>query len=404
MSKLDSPLSAPPSPASTEPGVRSGDVPTALVLIPLAVVLLVGVAIVYSPADAEQLLLGWLYFPWRVLPQVTVDWPSVLLGAFCLVAFVAGLHWTRCWLERQRHLATSAVAPRVRFSTSCACAAIVLLAFAAGTATVGATHQLVWIATGKGEAAARRGLAAMPVNGLLSQAQARSDRKQQKNNLKMVGLGVHNFHDTFSCLPLGGAVDDRGRLLHGWASSLGPYIDFSVHQLDFGVPWNEPPNDRLYRCALPIFLNPAVLEVFDDQGYGLSHIAGNVHVLPIVEIPRRKAADFRFKLMEEWNVKASEDRRHQWRLSEIADGQANTLLIGEAAGNYRPWGYPVNVRDPALGMGESLDGFGGAPGTEGGQFVMCDGSVRFINNRIDRAVLRAMGSPAGGEAPPEPGD
>src|SRR5689334_9741278 len=40
----------------------------------------------------EDLLLGWLYFPLRTIPRMTVDWPAALLGLASFIAFVGGLH------------------------------------------------------------------------------------------------------------------------------------------------------------------------------------------------------------------------------------------------------------------------------------------------------------------------
>lgn len=35
-----------------------------------------------------------------------------------------------------------------------------------------------------------------------------------------------------------------------------------------------------------------------------------------------------------------------WSIRQITDGTSNTLLMGEAAGNYKPWGNPTDWRDP----------------------------------------------------------
>jgi hypothetical protein len=124
-----------------------------------------------------------------------------------------------------------------------------------------------------------------------------------------------------------------------------------------------------------------------------------VNVFPLTRIPQPTS--------DSWNhskelkaARACDDasrRNLPFCITDIADGVANTLMIGEAAGNFKPWGYPANLRDPALGVGQSPDGFGGPSGQGGAQLVMCDGSVRFISNRIDRKILTALGTPAGGE-------
>ena len=63
----------------------------------------------------------------------------------------------------------------------------------------------------------------------------------------------------------------------------------------------------------------------------------------------------------------------------------------------RPWGDPVNWRDPALGISHSADGFGG-PFENVTQFVFADGHTHAISNKIDPAVLRALCTPAAGDA------
>ena len=85
------------------------------------------------------------------------------------------------------------------------------------------------------------------------------------------------------------------------------------------------------------------------------------------------------------------------KLKQIKDGLSNTLLLGTARGHFKPWGSPDGMRDPALGINRSPDGFGDAPGSLGAQFVMADGSSRFVSSKIDPAVLKALATPNGGE-------
>ena len=230
-----------------------------LVLVSFLVLLLLMFAVV--PSSAEQLLLGWLYFPLDVLPRMTVDWPSVVLGAVALVAFITGLHATLRWLLQ--HATREAPSRTWRFRSSLACALAVLLLFAAGTAMVGVTHQFVWLRSNRPEDRSRR-----PVTGTFAgvpgpRYQARET--QWRNQLHQVGLGAHNFHDVYSSLPPGGTLDENGQLLHGWAIYLSGYMTYYAADVDFSVPWNEPPNDRLYRCALPDYLSPFFAEVFDEN-------------------------------------------------------------------------------------------------------------------------------------------
>src|SRR5580765_2663531 len=45
-------------------------------------------------------------------------------------------------------------------------------------------------------------------------------RSQCQNNLKQIGIALHNYHDTFLTLPFGWS--DRGA---GWSTMLLPYIE-----------------------------------------------------------------------------------------------------------------------------------------------------------------------------------
>ena len=125
------------SPASdNEPA--STAFPFVWIAVGLVAVFLTG--LLFSAAAVEQLVLGWLYFPFQVLPQVSVYWPSVVLGAICCVAFVFGLHFA---LKRSRSSAEG-VGTEEGFGTwslrsSLAVAMGVALLFAAGTAMVAAS-------------------------------------------------------------------------------------------------------------------------------------------------------------------------------------------------------------------------------------------------------------------------
>jgi hypothetical protein len=370
----------------------SGQVPCGLIVLIGALVGLV--AMVVGPPMVEQLLLGWFYFPLRMLPRVTVDWPTVVLGLGSMGAFIVGLHRTVQWLLRRT--ATNACHSRSWSLRSTLIVAVGFwVLFGAGTAMVAATHQAVWLVSGRPADATN----APRVAGFVSLFREQVDRVQFKNSQHQFGLAYHNAYDAFGTLPAGGTMTRDGRLLHGWAISLGPYHGLNNMQIDFAVPWNQPPNDRLYRCAVPVFLNPSVPEVFDADGYGLSHVAGNVHVLPIVTVADpssgRSPGDQLFVAEP-----ISRDQGRRFALDDITDGTAHTILIGEVATRFKPWGHPANMRDPALGISRSPDGFGSRAIGGDTLFLMCDGSVRSLSAEIDPSVIRALGTPAANDAAP----
>jgi hypothetical protein len=111
---------------------------------------------------------------------------------------------------------------------------------------------------------------------------------------------------------------------------------------------------------------------FDADGYNLSHYAGNAQVFPVG--PKRGL-----------------------RTSDVRDGMSNTILGGEVSTGFRPWGHPLNLRDPGRGLRKSADAFAGP--WRGGvtYFLMGDGSVRVVRPTASPTALRALATPAGGD-------
>jgi hypothetical protein len=333
-------------------------------------------------SDIEHLLLGWIYFPLRTLPRMSVDWPSLAVGAVGLVLFVVLLHFTLSWFAAKG----SFTHPGWCWRSSLVIAGMLLLMFLAGISLVGATHQLVWMQTGK--------IAGRPEGGvgIIGLGQDEANRMQEMSNLRQFGDGLHTYHDTFNSLPPGGTMTEDGEMLHGWGI-------FALHgyyypdAIDYRIPWNKPPNDRIFKCNLEEFVNPALRgPYFDEQGFGLAHVAGNVHVLPIRKIPAGRLED------GDGNARAIlKETGQKMSFADIKDGTSQTLLIGTVTENFKPWGHPANVRDPGRGINKSPDGFGGPPSWKGADFVFCDGSVRQLSEKIDPRVLRQLATPAGGE-------
>src|SRR5262249_29945244 len=156
-------------------------------------------------------------------------------GLAALVGFVVGAHFMLRWLIAST--APPAAAHLWSWRSTITVSLILLLMFAAGTAMVGATHQLVWMAMGRaGEVAKGKAVFASS-----NSVRAAAHRVQESNHLKQIGLGIQNFHDTYAALPPGGTMTETGELLHGWAISIGPFVNFWAEGLDDSVPWNQAP-------------------------------------------------------------------------------------------------------------------------------------------------------------------
>lgn len=324
----------------------------------LALLALFGAATTYSAPFV--LLFGWAGFLWRILPKVSVDGPSVVVGCAALVLFAGGVHWAgRSWL-RAVPAATGTTGRPWKVRWSLAVVAAVCLLFAAGVSLVGATHQFVWLLASE--------------RPLVIEAQVvRIGGADSRNNLKGIGMGADTYaSDTTGAFPPGGTFAPDGTMLHSWETHILPYLGYVNRDIDLARAWNGSRNQKYFKCVLPDFVNPAIQtsNLFDAEGYGLSHYAANSYVM---------------------------NGNKPIRPDTISDGLSNTFLVGEVNAQFKPWGHPVNWRDPTRGINRSPYGFGGAAGAGGANFVMADGSVRFVSERVSPAVLRALSTPRGGE-------
>jgi hypothetical protein len=191
------------------------------------------------------------------------------------------------------------------------------------------------------------------------------------NCLKQMLLGVHTHAHYHKAQWPGPTFDRKGRALHAWQTMLLPYIEEVqlYRHIRQDVPWQDPHNLPWLRKRVGVYQSPYVHEVEID-GLSASHFAGNVHVLGGRPI----------------------------QVKDFADGASNTLVMGEAAGEFLPWGKPGNVRDPGLGINRGAYTFGNPdPRIDHALFALADGSVRVVNENVNPRVLKALATPAGGE-------
>lgn len=349
----------------------------------VSVVLSLICVVVFGDLGA-QFLSGWFTFPIAVLPRITVDWPSVLAGTIAFVTFAFGVHHTGRWCASW--LPENLIASRTwQLRQTGLVVMSVTLLFSLGTALVGAVHQVIWLSTNRSAPSLDVAIDPPP-RGIIEIVRQSGRRSSLRNEMKQIGLGMHNFHDTFKHFPLGGTMNSDGELLHGWMMPLGPFVGFYSEEIDYNVPWNKSPNDRVYRSQIPFFLNPMQPgPVFDRDGFGLTHYAANVHVFPIQRTDSKKNDPYAYFQAGGLSV------------GDISDGTSNTLLIGTVGRNHKPWGYPANVRDPGEGLNRTPTGFGGPLGQRSAHFVMVDGAVREMSDKVDPRVLKALATPNGGE-------
>jgi prepilin-type N-terminal cleavage/methylation domain-containing protein/prepilin-type processing-associated H-X9-DG protein len=257
-------------------------------------------------------------------------------------------------------------------------------------------------------------------------------RTQSQNNLKQIGLGLHNYHAAFERFPPGytsRAVTLDGDGLGpgwGWGAYLLPYLEQEnlYRQIDLTRDIADPVHAQARVTSLKVFLSPA------DSPPGPTFTAVAEGGTPICEVAFANyvavGGTFEVSGFPDTNTGVLlRNSRH--RVGDITDGTSNTLLVTERESRRSPmttWvGAVTNSVNPPLNpayedegpptlvltnTGEAAEGRtpnnplghvedASSRHTGGVNALFGDGSVRFLRNSIDPVVWEAIGTRAGGE-------
>jgi prepilin-type N-terminal cleavage/methylation domain-containing protein/prepilin-type processing-associated H-X9-DG protein len=317
---------------------------------------------------------GWILFLVHNLPEVRFR-PAAFVQA--IVAFVLLLWATHSflgWFYGRRQLKSEQVTsggepapskpmPRRtpwRFRWSAACVVLVVVMFVAGISMIVLVHQVGWLFASD--------------EPWMTYSMSAARRVHSSNNLKQLGLAVHNYHDTYRAFPPGGTFNRYSEMQHGWITHVLPFMEQQpLHdKIQWDLPWDHAENAGVFSTRLDSLRNPSLSSKFDhdERGYALSHYAANARVV-------KPNGSLSFE--------------------DISDGTSNTILAGEVQEDLQPWGSPLNWRDPTKGINRGPNSFGGGRTQGGAQFVFADGSVHYLPEDTDLSILKALATPAGGE-------
>jgi prepilin-type processing-associated H-X9-DG protein len=207
--------------------------------------------------------------------------------------------------------------------------------------------------------------------GAKVKVQGAAARAQSQNNLKQIGLAMHNYHDINGAFPPAAVCDKTGKPMLSWRVLILPYVeaDDLYKQFKLDEPWDSEHNKKLLAKMPKVYSLPSQAAGATDTHYRV--FVGNGAVFDYVRGSK---------------------------LQEVTDGTSNTIMVATAA-EAVPWTKPDELPfDPEKDMVKLL---GAQPGGEAGGNVcntaFCDGSVRAISRSIDRKTLNALITKAGGE-------
>ncbi len=193
----------------------------------------------------------------------------------------------------------------------------------------------------------------------VNRAQTAARKMSSGNNLKQIGLAFHNFESAMKRLPAG--CDEEAK--HGWPTNIFNYMEASswYNDIDKQVDWEHPFNFYKFRIRIQSYQNPGLVSSYTSEGYGLTHYLANACVFY---------------------------RGSNVKFNDIDAGLSNVWFVGEIDSKYPPFGYPYNWRALIWPLNSKDGGFGGW--SDGAQFVLGDGAVRFVSSSMDRSVVEQL--------------
>jgi type II secretory pathway pseudopilin PulG len=188
-----------------------------------------------------------------------------------------------------------------------------------------------------------------------------SRRMHCYNNLKQIGIALHNYADEYGALPPAYTVDDEGRPLHSWRTLILPYLgeEALYEKIDLSKPWSDPANKAAFDTPLRVYHCPSVNCPPTDTTYLAIVVPGGC-------------------------FRKTEPRR----LAEISDSHNLTLLVMEVdAKRSIHWMTHFDAAEPMIAKLGTKDNL---PHRSGSQVLSVDGTVRFLSTETSPEIIRAL--------------
>ncbi len=241
-------------------------------------------------------------------------------------------------------------------------------------------------------------------------------RMQCTNNLKQLGLSLHNYHDTHRVFPSGiyDIIAANGSVtgatpLWGWSVMVFPYIEqgnmfnqlnTSTNSLKFAV--NDPVLLNLLQTPIPTFKCPSDSSDNLNSDRPIAAATGNVQLATANYVGNFGQSDNSGLLLQ--------SNQGTLTFGSLTDGSSNTVAVGERCkrnatyNNFAAiWagvgdrnGLATNSKECAVGMSfyQMNTGFSNtgtnypslcfaSNHTGGANFAFCDGSVHFLSQSIN---------------------
>lgn len=241
----------------------------------------------------------------------------------------------------------------------------------------------------------------------IQQAREAARKSTCRNNLKQIGLALHNYHDTFATFPpawIAKTPAPTEKVGFGWQTFILPQIDQAplYDRIDFDNPLPDAETvdstgRKMFQLHLAVYRCPSdPTSIINSMrgNYGTSNYSANYgdNSVPrwttgrrTVNWPGQIDTPRKTNGIMYWNSKV--------RLRDMTDGPSNTFLAGErsvssGSGIWPGVGANIFENDVATDCSHASRLNGGPTSfssahADGANFLFGDGSVQFIDDGID---------------------
>lgn len=202
-----------------------------------------------------------------------------------------------------------------------------------------------------------------------------------RNNMKQIGIALHNYHDEHGSFPPAFLTDKDGRRLHSWRTLLLPFLEQTplFEEIDLNSPWNDQPQ-------------------IDEPS------------VPVLQCPATRGGNNKTSYVAVIGGKTTWRKDGVIRLSDIKDDHASTILLIEMDHLEPHWAAPSDVAiedlsltvnnrtKPSLSSGHSVRStWFWQPRINVAHVVFADGNTLPIRADTPPDVVEAMLTIDGGE-------
>jgi hypothetical protein len=195
--------------------------------------------------------------------------------------------------------------------------------------------------------------------------------RRMQNNLKMLAVAMHNYHDANGSFPPAVVTSKDGKPLYSWRVLILPYVEAAdlFNKFKRDEPWDSPNNKPLLAQMPKVFAAPGAT----DEEASVTHYQVFVGGGALFDNPDQNRRNL------------ENSGRRGPSIYEITDGMCNTIMIVEAA-QAVPWSKPQDLPYDPKGPLPELGGV--VPGAF--HCVAADGAVHLLKSNTSPDLLRAL--------------